>query len=86
MGFATDKEHGRRLWQLFLRERFVDGRDDDFDYGLVDGNEDYDHVARRDAQDLWFDQEEPAWTSDGNPGSGGAAAPAPRGETGIQDF
>ena len=70
-GDATTKTEGIVLWNEFLTERFIQGGDDDFDYTLVDGNEDYDAVARRDAEDKWFDEEEPS--------DNGV-------DTGVQDF
>ncbi|KHO00446.1 uncharacterized protein MAM_01224 [Metarhizium album ARSEF 1941] len=72
-GEASTKEQGSELWREFLRERFIRGGDDDFDYGKVDGNEEFDVVLRRDEQDRWFDDEEPSWVGDA-------------GETGVQDF
>ncbi|EFY88120.1 putative O-methyltransferase [Metarhizium acridum CQMa 102] len=75
-GEASTKEQGFELWKEFLRERFIRGGDEDFDYARVDGNEELDVVLRRDEEDRWFDDEEPSWAGDG-----GAA-----GETGVQDF
>ncbi|TWU74215.1 hypothetical protein ED733_003097 [Metarhizium rileyi] len=73
---AGSKEHGVELWREFLRERFIRGGDEDFDYTRIDGNEEFDVVVRRDEEDRWFDDEEPSWV-----GHGGEA-----GETGVQDF
>ncbi|KAH7308549.1 coiled-coil domain-containing protein [Stachybotrys elegans] len=74
---AANKEQGQELWREFLTQRFVDGKDDDFDYALVDGNEDYDQVERQEAQDAWFEDEKPEWEADGR---------ERQGETGVQDF
>lgn len=77
---AAGKEEGTRLWHDFLEDRFVRGLDDEFDYGPVDQNEDLDYMAKQDAQDAWFDEEEPSWVAD-------EAQPAKKqGETGVQDF
>ena len=57
---ASTKEEGLELWREYLAERFVRGEDGDFDYGAVDGNDEYDELARRDAEDAWFDDEEPS--------------------------
>ena len=57
---ASTKEEGLGLWREYLAERFVRGGDGDFDYGGVDGNDEYDELARRDAEDAWFDDEEPS--------------------------
>lgn len=80
---ATDKAHGLRLWQAFLEERFVHGLDEDIDYRPIDGDEDLDTMIRQDAQDAWFDDEEPSWVDDE---ASGADQQPRRGETGIQDF
>jgi hypothetical protein len=73
---ASTKEQGVELWTDFLRERFIRGGDEDFDYAKVDGNEELDAVVRRDEEDEWFDDEEPSWAGEG----------ATEGETGLQDF
>ncbi|KAJ6784629.1 hypothetical protein PWT90_04485 [Aphanocladium album] len=74
---VESKAHGLELWNLYLADRFVRGRDEEFDYAAVDGNDEYDDVARREAQEEWFDEEEPGRADD--------AAPL-EGETGFQDF
>lgn len=100
-GPAT-KEEGRAAWEDFLRERFVRGRDDDFDYGPVDADERLDELECRDREEEWFDGEEPEWASDGSEGSSGSAGvvgldgepgrrKGPRervltGQTGVQDY
>lgn len=56
----------------------MQGRDGDFDYAaLVDGNDEYDGLARREAQEEWFDEEEPTLVD---------KAAVLEGETGVQDF
>ncbi|KAF5011788.1 hypothetical protein FDECE_2122 [Fusarium decemcellulare] len=81
---AADKTHGLQLWHAFLEERFVHGLDEDFDYRPIDADEDLDTMIRQDAQDAWFDDEEPSWVDDGDEPR---APPGRReGETGIQDF
>ncbi|SPO03743.1 uncharacterized protein DNG_06426 [Cephalotrichum gorgonifer] len=75
------KEEGRELWNEFITDRFVKGEDPDFDYSKVDDDDDLDTMERQDAQDAWFDDEEPTWAVDAVSG-----AKAPHGETGIQDF
>ncbi|KAJ4259574.1 hypothetical protein NW762_007503 [Fusarium torreyae] len=77
---AADKAHGLLLWHAFLEERFVHGLDEDFDYKPVDVDEDLDVMLRRDAQDAWFDDEEPSWIDDDQ------QPVARQGETGVQDF
>ncbi|KAI3399518.1 hypothetical protein diail_6540 [Diaporthe ilicicola] len=62
----STKEDGRAAWDEFLRERFVRGGDEDFDYARVDGDERYDELECRDREEEWFDGEEPEWASDGS--------------------
>lgn len=94
------KEEGRRRWEAFLRERFVRGGDDDFDYAAVDGDEALDRMEDRDREEAWFDDEAPEWVDDDsssddddedNNGGGGTAGSKKRervlqGQTGIQDY
>ncbi|KAJ0167429.1 hypothetical protein CTA2_2652 [Colletotrichum tanaceti] len=75
------KQDGLQRWQEFLTERFVRGHDEDFDYSLVDHNDDYDTMERRDAEEAWFDEEDPNWASDGD-----KQVETKQGETGVQDF
>ena len=70
----STKEEGRAAWEDFLRERFVRGGDDDFDYGPVDGDEGLDELEFRDREEEWFNGEEPEWASDGSSGSAGEDA------------
>ncbi|KAG5664253.1 hypothetical protein KAF25_007987 [Fusarium avenaceum] len=79
---ASDKAHGLLLWHAFLEERFVHGLDEDFDYKSIDADEDLDTMLRRDAQDAWFDDEEPSWIDE----EASARSTARQGETGVQDF
>lgn len=60
----TTKQEGRARWEEFLRERFVQGGDDEFDYGKVDGNDDLNSMENRDKEEEWFDDEEPEWADD----------------------
>ncbi|ROV94920.1 hypothetical protein VSDG_07099 [Cytospora chrysosperma] len=66
----TTKEEGRAAWEEFLRERFVAGADEEFDYGLVDGNEELDEMEHRDREEEWFDEEDPEWADDDSEGEG----------------
>jgi hypothetical protein len=90
------REEGRAQWVEFLRDRFIRGEDEDFDYAAVDGDEGYDVLEREDREEAWFEEEEPEWASDGDGSSdegegeggrhGGKAERVLKGETGIQDF
>ena len=65
---------------------FLRGDDVDFDYSLVDGNDDFDDrkTEEREAQESWFEAEEPEWAVDEDRPS--TANRQPRGQTGVQDF
>ncbi|PFH57976.1 hypothetical protein XA68_14318 [Ophiocordyceps unilateralis] len=78
---VVNKDHGRRLWREYVRERFIRGADDEFHYPAVDKNEDLDTQAAKEAEEKWFNDEEPAWTVDNKDDKGQR-----RGETGVQDF
>ncbi|RKU43662.1 hypothetical protein DL546_006314 [Coniochaeta pulveracea] len=85
------REEAEERWREFLRNRFVRGGDEDFDYETVDGNEEYDAWERRDQEEAWFEDEVPDWASEGGDyGTGGAGegreARMLEGETGIQDY
>lgn len=97
----TTKQEGRARWEEFLRERFVHGGDEEFDYTKVDANEDLDLMEDRDREEEWFDDEEPEWADDSDEGDepisnddeGGSGEKTRRkrerlltGETGIQDY
>ncbi|KUI64150.1 hypothetical protein VM1G_10926 [Cytospora mali] len=58
------KEEGKAAWEDFLRERFVMGGDEEFDYAKVDGNEEFDEMEHRDLEEEWFDEEDPEWADD----------------------
>ncbi|KAK1998155.1 coiled-coil domain-containing protein [Colletotrichum falcatum] len=78
---SENKEEGLERWHEFLTERFVRGHDEDFDYSLVDHNDEYDTMLRRDAEEAWFDDEDPNWASDAD-----EQTSVKQGETGVQDF
>ncbi|KAL2020478.1 hypothetical protein VTK56DRAFT_8363 [Thermocarpiscus australiensis] len=90
------KEEGRAQWEAFLRDRFIRGEDDDFDYAAVDEDDEYDVLEREEREEAWFEDEEPEWATTGSSSSSGAeeerggerAKPERvlKGETGIQDF
>ena len=71
---ADIKNLALEKWNTLIAERFVSGKDEDFDYKLVDEDESLDDGwAEITREDKWFDSEEEAL--DGH-----------QGETGIQDF
>jgi hypothetical protein len=87
------KEEGLTQWENFLRERFIRGEDEDFDYGLVDGEEEFDVLERTEREEAWFDEESPEWVGDGDGDGEDIDMERDRrvervlvGETGIQDF
>ena len=75
---AATRDEGRERWRAFLRDRFVHGGDDEFDYRAVDENDEYDVLERKDLEDAWFDDEDPGWateeTDDGRPSSSARAS------------
>ncbi|KAF2139125.1 uncharacterized protein K452DRAFT_233220 [Aplosporella prunicola CBS 121167] len=84
------KEEGLARWREDMGQRFLRGEDRDFRYEEVDESEEWDDHALEDqeAQDDYFDAEEPSWFQDDVPqGLNGAQGRLElRGETGIQDF
>jgi len=85
---SMTKDQARELWNEFLTRRFVRGEDSDFDYSHVDADDELDVLERQDAQDAWFDDEEPSWIIDqeDEDSSHNPKAKVLLGETGIQDF
>lgn len=81
-------------WDAFLRSRFVDGLDEDFDYKAVDDNEEYDGFLRQLEEDNYFEDEEPEWASSGDDvdmeGTDDREKTRPerllQGQTGVQDY
>ncbi|KAI1299737.1 coiled-coil domain-containing protein-domain-containing protein [Xylaria venustula] len=88
-------EDGRMRWEEFLRLRFLNGGDEDFDYRTVDEDDEYDTLERREQEDAWFDNEEPGWAEESEyddeaePNRERKKSVVERpltGETGVQDF
>lgn len=85
------KQEGWDQWRKEMELRFMSGEDEDFDYGSVDSNEEYDDrkVQEREQEEAWFDAEEPAWVSAGGMEMYGEDHSVPKGvtgQTGVQDF
>lgn len=87
------KEEARARWEEFLRDRFVHGGDEEFEYARVDENDEFDVLERKDQEDAWFDDEDPGWASEeggereeDEVGVGGGRERKIEGQTGIQDF
>ncbi|KAG0254057.1 hypothetical protein BG011_006001 [Mortierella polycephala] len=55
-----DQEALRREFVLLMKQRFLDGLDRNFDYSMVDFNEDLDDLEQEshDKEDRWFDEED----------------------------
>lgn len=85
-GRPQTRQEGRRRWDDFLRQRFILGKDDDFDYVPVDHNDDLDVWERRDDEDAWFNAEEPSWAEGPSDAAEGCEDRRRQGETGVQDF
>ena len=81
-----DKEEGLDRWRKQMELMFLRGDDPDFDYANVDDSEEYDDrgIEEREAEENWFDREEPEWTTHGSESS--SSTHMLTGETGVQDF
>jgi len=81
-----DKEEGLNRWRKQIELIFLRGDDTDFDYSKVDGSEEYDDraVEEREAEESWFEEQEPEWAIDEDTPS--AFERKPDGQTGVQDF
>ena len=82
----TDKEDGLHRWRKEMELRFLRGEDEEFEYGKIDGNEEFDdrEVEDREVEQKWFEDEEPHWmTENQDPAT---KEDAIKGQTGIQDF
>ena len=80
------KEEGLQRWRKEMEIRFLGGKDEDFEYSMVDEGEEFDDrdIEEREEEERWFEEEEPAWVDD-------SQDDRPRelqvqGETGVQDF
>lgn len=85
----ASKEEGYARWKWEMETRFVRGADEDFDYNVVDDNEQYDDHALEslEAQDRYFDNEEPEFVvGDDAARRTKSQEQKLRGETGVQDF
>ncbi|KAI1851945.1 hypothetical protein JX265_008250 [Neoarthrinium moseri] len=81
------KEEGQEMWDNFLKDRFILGQDEDFDYGPVDADDSLDTLELRDEEEAWFNDEQPGWASDtGASNVGNGSGTQLKGETGVQDF
>lgn len=74
------KEEGMERWREAMTLRFLKGMDSDFSYKEVDESDEWDIIERKDAEEHWFEEEEPEWVEDSPHDK------EKRGETGIQDF
>lgn len=74
------KEEGEQRWREAITCRFVHGKDEDFDYGPLDQDDNLDVEERREAEEKWFEEEEPEWENGLNKRGRSEM------ETGIQDF
>lgn len=76
----VDRIKSREFLEKMVREKFLDGGDDEFDYSTVDEDETWDdwETLEEDIRAKYFDDETP----EDNEGEGKVLS----GETGIQDF
>ena len=80
------KDEGIQRWRQEMELAFLRGADAEFNYAEIDGNEEYDDrvVQEREAEERWFEQEEPSWVEEGEEDAehvGGLT-----GQTGVQDY
>ncbi|KAK8070800.1 coiled-coil domain-containing protein [Apiospora hydei] len=81
------QEEGQQRWDDFIRNRFILGHDEDFDYGPVDGNDAFDELERQDEEEAWFGDEEPSWIGEEEDEATASKDKSRlQGETGLQDF
>lgn len=75
---AQNKGDGWKKWKEAMGLRFMQGKDEDFDYASVDDNDTYDDRAEEDRQSLeeYLKGEPEEFDCDG----------PPQGETGVQDY
>lgn len=75
---ARNRDEGWEKWIDFMGQRFLRGDDHDFDYVVVDDNENYDDRDEEEREKLeeYLDAETPKFIGEDGPS----------GETGIQDF
>ena len=80
-----DKTEGLSRWRKQMELMFLRGDDQDFDYSAVDQSEEYDDrgLEEREAEEDWFEEQEPEWVTDGD---GSNQTVAPIGQTGVQDY
>lgn len=76
----SNKEAGQARWEYEMGLRFTKGEDPDFSYEDVDNSDEWDVIEAREAEERWFDDEEPEWESKS------PSDENQRGETGVQDF
>jgi hypothetical protein len=75
---AQGPEEGWEKWKDVMGMRFVKGDDVDFEYAIVDENDEYDDRAEEDRRHLesYLNEEEERFVGEGRP----------TGQTGIQDY
>ncbi|KAK5685251.1 hypothetical protein LTS10_003328 [Elasticomyces elasticus] len=75
---AASREEGRARWDDIMRQRFLRGEDDDFEYATVDENDMYDDRSEEDQRQLedYLAKQDEEFVGEGKPS----------GETGVQDF
>ena len=73
-----NREESRQVLERLITEKFLAGGDDEFDYAVVDDDEQYDDwdTIEQDLREKYFDEEDP------EVGEGRVLT----GETGVQDF
>ena len=72
-----EKKYLRHEFLQAMQHSFLTGEDKEFDYSKVDEDEQYDSIEtqQQDKEDAYFDDEEPEWCKDPDPGSPSRALP-----------
>jgi hypothetical protein len=75
----ADRDQSRLYLERMVREKFLNGGDEDFDYAAVDEDEEWDdwETLEEDLRAKYFDSESPDEEAEGK---------VLKGETGVQDF
>lgn len=79
------KDEGYERWKEVMEQRFLGGKDRDFDYDKIDESEDYDDLKleEREREEEWFDKQTPEFVVND---SEEKSTRKLEGETGVQDF
>ncbi|KAI9719567.1 MAG: hypothetical protein M1812_003338 [Candelaria pacifica] len=83
----NSKEEGEWRWKKEMEMRFLRGDDNDFEYRIVDDDEQWDNKAEeeREEEEKYFAAEEPSWILDEDENTLNGRTER-KGETGVLDY